>query len=198
MAREARLVTDDAAKGGGPADRARGLGADRERDHPIRHRSRRAARRAAGRALWIVRVAGRTGEADRELRGDGLAQHEASRRLQPAHAVGIRVRPMTGVDRGVVLGRHVGRRHDVLHPHRQAVQRTRPAGPVDPASRLEGALGLEPDEGSKPGLTRLDPLEACAHQRVAGEIAGDKQPPRLACAQLVGTRRPRHARFPYR
>jgi hypothetical protein len=54
-----RLQPDNAAERSGATDRTTGIGAERRRDKPRRHRRTRAARGAAGEVLAVPRVAGR-------------------------------------------------------------------------------------------------------------------------------------------
>ena len=74
-----RAIAEHAAERGGPDGRAGGLGADRERHHEVGDRRGRAARRAAGRAREVVRIAGRAGMQVGEFGGDGLAEQQRRR-----------------------------------------------------------------------------------------------------------------------
>ena len=84
-----RLHADDAAQRRGLADRAAGVGAERERREPGRDRGRRAAARAARHPREVVRVARRAergvlgGAAHRELVEVGLADRDRARVAQP-------------------------------------------------------------------------------------------------------------------
>ena len=86
-----------------------GLGADRERRLPGRHRRRRAGRGAAGRAPGRRRVAGRRRVHEGELGRHGLAEDQRARRLQPRHDEGVLARHPAGVERRAVLGRDAAR-----------------------------------------------------------------------------------------
>ena len=78
------LQSDDAAGGGGNANRSAGIGADGAERHAGRDRDRRSAARSARRSRRIVRIAHRAesrvlaGRAERELVEVGLAdEHRA-------------------------------------------------------------------------------------------------------------------------
>ena len=107
----------------GPDDRAGGLGAVGERDHPVGDRGGRPARGAARRAVEVVRVAGRRRLVGGELGRHRLAEDHRALLAQPGDAVGVARRPVALVDRRAVRGRHVGGVDDVLHADRDPVQR---------------------------------------------------------------------------
>ena len=77
---EARLEPDDAAIGSWPNDRAIGLRPERDGNEARRDRRRRSARRAAGRAREIVRIARGPRDEKRILRRDRLADHDRAGR----------------------------------------------------------------------------------------------------------------------
>ena len=80
-----RLEAVDAAERRRPDHRAVGLAAERERHHADGDGSRRAARRAAGGVLRIVRIAGLAGRVGRELGGHRLAEDDRACRAQHRH-----------------------------------------------------------------------------------------------------------------
>jgi len=119
-----------------------------ERDHPGRHRRRRATRRAAGGPLGVPRVAGgakslRLGEGGQaELRRVGLAKDDDPRRLEAAHQFAI-VGPGDAAQRLRAVARRVAGDggEQVLEQERHACERAigqRSGG--RPASRLIHAV----------------------------------------------------------
>ena len=127
---ERRLEPDDAAGGGGNADRAAGIGADRGERHAGRDADRRSAARSAWRSRRIVRVARRperrvlVGRAERELVQVGLADEHRAGLRRCAIAGASRLRDMA-----VAHARRGGRRRaadveQILDRDRHAVQRS--------------------------------------------------------------------------
>ena len=95
----------------------------------------RAARRAAGRALGIVRIAGLAGMEIGVLRGHGLAHDHGAGRAQPGDRGRVAPRRAAGPQRRAELGRHVAGVEDVLDADRHAVQRARAPCPACGARR---------------------------------------------------------------
>ncbi len=78
---------------------AAGLSAERDRHHVVADRSARAARRTAGRAFGVARIAGRRDGADRgKFYGLGLAEDNRPRCAQHGDTGGIFARPVAPVD----------------------------------------------------------------------------------------------------
>ncbi len=128
----------------GDSHRAAAVGAGRDRHDAARDRGRSAARRAAGRALEIPRIAGR---AEQQILGEcgvaelgrvGLADHDRAGRLQPRDLDRIgrgdvvleRLRPVAVDEADRVLEvldaeRQPGKRADLLAARDLLVERTR-------------------------------------------------------------------------
>ena len=153
----AGLEADDAAERGGPDHRAGGLRAVGDRHHPGRDRGGRAARRAAGRAIGIVRVDGHRRLVGRELGADGLAEDHRALLAQPGDAVRVALGPVPFVDRRAVGGRHVRRVDHVLDADRQPVQRPARRLRVTRARLRERGVGVEVRPRAQLALARLDP-----------------------------------------
>ena len=151
-----RLHADRAGDRGRLADRAAGVGADRERRLERGDRGRRAAAGAAGDAVQVPRVVGRPEGrvlgrgAHGELVHVGLAEDHHAGLAQPAHHRRVVRRPPALED-----PRPAGRRHalggdDVLERQRYAGQRAellaRAAPGVDPSGGVPGAVGVDVQE----------------------------------------------------
>ena len=140
------------------ADRAVGVGAERQRHQRRRHRRRRAARRAAGDARRIVRIAGRAVMAVLGREAEGVLVHveradqhrarrrsaaaPARRRAPPARAVAVDARAGDGRQSGdvvEVLDRegHAGERPGIA-PRRHAPHRPPRASASARSSRHRG------------------------------------------------------------
>ena len=123
-----RLHADRAGDRTGLADRAAGVGADRQGRLVGRHRGRAAAARAAGDAGQVPRVVGRTvgavlgGGAHRELVHVGLAEDRQAGRAEPSHDRGVvRRDPALEDPRPAGRGEPTGGEH-VLDGDRYAVE----------------------------------------------------------------------------
>ncbi len=167
---------DDAAEGGGDADRAAEIGALGERQHAGRDRNRGAARRARRAERAIPGIAGGAEHridgvgAGRKFRRIGLGKQDGAGRLEATHHLGVLVgneifeqwRPEGGSDAGGV--RHVldAEGQAVKRPERLAVH-DRGLGPPRRGSRgLRGEghdrieLGVDPRDRREMGVEHLD------------------------------------------
>ncbi len=172
-----RLEADDAAQRRRLADRAAGVGAERDRREAGRDRDRRAAARSARDAIERPRVArhaerrvlGR--RAHRELVAVGLAEDDRAGRfeaLDGGRGVGRHEALEDPRGRG---RRHVARAEVVLHRHRHAEQRPIGGG---------GVLGVE-RRGPRQHPRRIDVQEGAepAAGRVPAVEPGDARQERL-------------------
>ena len=144
-----RLGADRAGDGRGLADRATGVGADRERRLERRDDRRRAAAGAAGDPLEVPRVVARAvgavlgGGAHRELVHVGLAEDRHPGLAQPGHEGRVVRRHPALQDLRAAGRRQALGRHDVLDGDRHAGQRVQ---------RLAG--GAAPVDARRPGRGR--------------------------------------------
>ena len=118
-----RLEAGDAAKRRRPDHRARGLGAERDRQHAGGDGSARTGRRASRRMGEIVRIARHRRHHGGEFRGHGLADDDAAGAARQRHRGGVSAWLEAGIDRRAVLGREIGGIENVLEPDRQTAQR---------------------------------------------------------------------------
>ena len=86
------------------------------------------------------------------------------------HAGGIRFRHVSLVDRRPVSRRQVPCVDDVLEAHGDTVKRSRYGTRVEHSRLIEGMFGIDHDPRGDIGIARLDPVEAGAHQRFAGDL----------------------------
>jgi hypothetical protein len=134
----ARLEADDAAAGGGDADRAAGVGAERRVREPCRQRRRGAAARAARKPPRSQRIRNRPemlvlrGRAVRELVQVRLAGVRVSRRLQPPHGLRGLARHVLGEQDRAVGRDEPGRVEEVLDRERNPLAGLLRAGEEDP------------------------------------------------------------------
>ena len=169
-----RLETVDAVVVRRIADRTADVAAQLDRGEPGGHRRGRAARRSARGPRRVPRVVGHPVHLVEGLqvtgveRGVGLAEDDRPGRLEPAHRQGIaigHVIPELGCSRG---GDQPLRLPDVLHRHREPMQRRDgdPGGGdgVGGIRRLPGRVRYRaPPPRSAPGSTsRLGPGRAPA------------------------------------
>ena len=167
-----RLEADDAAQRGRLADRAAGVGAERDRRQAGRHRDRRAAARAAGDAVERPRVAGDAERrvlgrrAHRELVAVGLAEDDRAGRLEALDGRRRVGRHEALEDPRGGRRRHVARAEVVLHRHRHAEQRpigrrrvlgVERRGPGQHPRRIDVQEGAEPAAG---GVAAIEPGDA--------------------------------------
>ncbi len=172
-----RLEADDAAERGRLADRAAGVGAERERREPRRDRRGRATARAARHARRVPRVARRTvgrvlgRRAHRELVHVELAERHEAGGLAATHD-GRRVRrPVALEHAGARGGRHPARAQEIL-----VADRARPGG-----------------RSARP--RRCAPRRrACARRRRAGRRAARRRARRCARGRSSRPRRTRRSR----
>ena len=125
-----RLEAEQAAERGRHADRAVGVGAERDRHQPAGHRAARAARRAARHAVRVVRIA--RGAVVHVLAGEVVGvlahveradQHRAGR-LEPRDQRGVgRGGRVLAVDLGAGQRRQAGHVEQVLDRERHAGER---------------------------------------------------------------------------
>ena len=172
-----RLEADDAAERARLADRAAGVGAERDRRQAGRHRDRGAAARPARDAIQRPRIArhaerrvlGR--RAHRELVAVGLAEDDRAGRFQALDGRRGEGRHEALEDPRGGGGRHVARAEVVLHRHRHAEQR--PIGG-------RGVLGVE-RRRPRQHPRRIDVQEGAepAAGRVAAIEPGDARQERL-------------------
>ena len=160
LARDAavgRLDPDGAGQRAGLADRAAGVGADRQRRQPGRDGGGGPAAGAAGRPVGVPGVAGRAvrrvlgGRAHRELVEVGLAEDRHVGLAQPGdHGGVVRRHPALEDPRAARRGLAHGAQQ-VLHGDRHAGQVAEPlaggAAPVDVGRGRQGALGVDVQEG---------------------------------------------------
>jgi hypothetical protein len=124
-----RLQPRDAADRRRAADRAAGIGADRGRHEPRRHRRAGAARRAARQMAGVPRVERRrprqipAGAAQREFPGRELAHHDAAGRFQPGDDLGVGGGDMILAQLGMAGGQNALGLDDVLEGIRNTVHR---------------------------------------------------------------------------
>ena len=140
----ARFEAGDAAIGGGAADRARRVAADRERGEPGGERRSGTARGAGGDALGVPGVAGAAVQvpgrgAEGELVGVDLAEEDGTGGRETGRDGGVRFRHPVRQDVGAGGGADAVGLHDVLEAEGDAVQRPAPAPGRDLAI---GGLGL--------------------------------------------------------
>ena len=130
-----RLGADRAGDGRGLADRATGVGADRQRGLERRDDRRRAAAGPAGDPVEVPRVAARAvgavlgGGAHRELVHVGLAEDRHPGLAQPGHQGRVVRRHPALQDLRAAGRRQALRRHDVLDGDRHAGEPVRATPP---------------------------------------------------------------------
>jgi hypothetical protein len=103
----------------------------------------------------------------RELGGDRLAEQDAARFAAQRDARRIGSRPMAGVDRRSVLGRHVGGVDDVLYRERHADERARTIRAVAGASFRDGLIGIDVLPGLDVLVPFSDAIQACTRDVLA-------------------------------
>ena len=121
------------------------------------------------------------GMAQREFRGDRLAQHDGAGLARQRHACRVGGRPVTGMNRRAVARRHVVGVDDVLHAEGQPVERSsRSRLARSRAARFrERALRIEKGKRAHDRIALGDALEAGARQRLGGKAARRPSPPAL-------------------
>ena len=192
-----RLVADDAGDGRGLADRAAGVGANRQRGLVGGDGCAGATAGAAGDPAQVPRVVGREvgrvlgGRAHRELVHVGLAEHDDAGRLDPAADRRVPRRYPALQDLRAGGGRDAFGDYDVLHGQRNAGQRTQflavgPA-PVHRSGGRERALAVDVQERLDVGVHRLDPVEVGLRDLHGADLARGDQ------GAEVGRRSPDHA-----
>ena len=143
-----RLHPDDPAQRRRLADRAAGVGADRERRVEGRHRRRRAAAAAARHAVERPRVGRRAvgrvlgGRAHRELVHVGLAEDHRARLAQPLGDVGVVRGDVALEDPRARRALAAGDRHEVLERDRDPEQRMEPVERVGRVRASGGESGV--------------------------------------------------------
>ena len=188
------LEPDHAAIRGGPQSRALGLRAERNRQHAGAHGRRRTARRAAGRALCIVRISCGAGPAARELCRHRLADDNGASIPQRLHARRVVARLPAGEQRAAHLRRHVAGIHDVLDTHRTAVHhRQGTACPIALSRKISrGARGIEiqRDERFHLGLACGQRFQALFEELPRRALAGHEFRDRARKADQLRHRNP--------
>ncbi len=161
------------------ADRAAAVGAVRERQHAGGDRRRGAARRAAGRARRVPRVAARAvqlGLGDAVIPNSGvfdLAEHDEAGVLHPPHDRRVVRRDVVGERARRERRAHAGRLRQVLDQHRHARER--------PGRRRAIARACSKTVGDKEvqlGVRRLDPRD-----RRSTSSRGETSPARTCAAR---------------
>ncbi len=152
-----RLHTHGAGDGAGLADRATGVGAERQRRLERGDRGRGAAAGTAGDALEVPRVVRGAvggvlgGGAHRELVHVGLAQDRQARSLQARHDRGVVRRDPALEDLRAAGGRQAGGGQHVLDRDRDPVERggggAGGAAGVGLGGRGQRALGVDVEVG---------------------------------------------------
>ena len=159
---ERRLQADDAVERRGNAPRARGVGAERERDEPRADRGRRARARSAGNEIGPQRVArnaiGRAhaDEAGGELIEVGLADDDGARPLEPLDDEGRALRPIG--EGGTRRGRRQAGDVDIVFDREgNALERLalRPRGHERLGGGERFGLGPQRDEQRRIGVTAI-------------------------------------------
>ena len=163
------------------ADRATDIAAGLERRHAGRERRRRAAGRAAGRALQVPRIVGRAVDLVVALE---VLQVRGHVRLAEDHRAGVeQTVDHDGVRRSDIvpeLGQAPGRGPagdvvGVLDRHRQAVQRTpilaAPKRLVGRARARPRPLDVEMDDGVEGAVEPLDARQIVLQQLQATDLA---------------------------
>ena len=181
-----RLVADDAAERCGPKHRTAGLRAEGDMDHAVGDGGSGAARRTAGRACGIVRVARDVRRQAGELAGDGLAEDHRAGSAHERDAGRIRRRAVVAIDRRAHIGRHVVRVEDVLHADGETVERASNFRAVAIARLTEGQFGIEKGPGLHRVLARGDAIETRARDGFGGERALANAADDLAGGEFVG------------
>ena len=183
-ASERGLVAIDVAPRGRDADRAARIGAFGERQQTVGDRRCAAARRAAGVARHVERIAGR---AEQVVVGDtakphrrrvGLADEDGAAALDAfgEHAVERRDVVLEGAH--AAIGRRPARLEveEVLDRRRNAVQRrqlgTAHHGLFGLACRRKRAVEVGEDQRVEAGVAVLDPRDGRVHQLYRRELAG--------------------------
>ncbi len=203
-----RLHADRAGDRARLADRAAGVGADRQRCLVRRDRGRAAAAGAARDAAEVPRVVGRAvgavlgGGAHRELVHVGLAEDRQAGRAQPGDDRGVvRRHPALEDPRPAGRGQPTGGEH-VLDRDRYAVQRARrrPGGAALVGRRgvAERSLGVDLQEGVHGAVDLGDPVEVGLGDLDAGRLARRQRVGDLGGGAPVGalTARPRGSSAP--
>ena len=156
-----RIGAAEARRPDGGAPRVR---AERHRQHPRRNRGGGAARRSAGRAARVERIARPRRIAAAEAHCDGLADQDRAAQSQGADAGCIGHRLMAFEQLAAELGRHVVGLDQVLDADWHAIDHAeRPAGLVSRAGFICGlARPAQIKEGERHhlGLKRLDAFDA--------------------------------------
>ena len=182
-----RLQPEQAAQRGRHADRAVGVGTQRQRHFARRHRRTRAARRAAGHARRVARIAARpivgvlAGEVVGVLAHVETAHEDRTGRLELAHQRAV-ARGYRSIDVDLRAGsrRQALYVEQVLDREGHAGQRTAMGAGVDLGGALAGARSHDVGEGVDRGLAGLDAgqrrlddgggLDLAAHHG-AGDVA---------------------------
>ena len=187
----ARLEARNPAKGGGEADRSGSVAADRKGGQRRRDRRRRTARRTAGDAAQIVRVAGIRvdvlgGGAEREFMGVDLAEQYRPDGSKPRLHRRVRRRHPIRQDMRTGGRPNSGRLYDVLEAIRHAVQQTPPRSrgdlPIRRRRRPQRAIGGDRNKGFEARVQRRDAVEKGAGKTRRGDFAGADAP-----AEIDGT-----------
>ena len=177
------LETVDPAVRRRPDDRAVGLSADCERNHPGRYRGGRAARGAAWRALHIVRIPGLSRSINRELGRDGLAEDDRPRLTQQGNRPRVFGWPPSRMQHGAVLCRHIVSVEDVFDPNRNTVQRTERLAVtlclIGSACLLQCVVAVEVGPCLHARLKLLDPFETRTNELLARDSAVPNERRRL-------------------
>ena len=162
-----RLQPDHAAVAGRIADRAAGVGADRDRHHAGGERDARARRRAS---RMVVGIPGMPRIRERQFLGRPaeckfvqrlLAQHDRAGAAQARDHGGIFARDVVEQNLGVAGGRQPGNVDIVLEAVWHAVQRTERASVGDVllglAGGIERGFRVHADERTDPRIVGFDP-----------------------------------------
>src|SRR6185437_3564864 len=166
---ERRLVAGDAAERRRARDRSRGLRAERERDHAIGDRRRRAARRSAWRARRIVRIARLAWPEARELGRHRLAEHDRAGSARRRNAGGVPVRTAAAIDRRAESGRHVEGVEEVLHRDRHPEERAGRRRTIGFLRLRKRLLAREVLPRSDLALTKVDARKARTDERLGSQ-----------------------------
>ncbi len=176
-----RLEPDDAAIGGGAADRTAGVRPHRAGAQAGGDRRGRAARRAGRIVRGVPRIARRLeGEreirpADREFMRLLLAEQNRTGPAQPRPGLGILVRHMVEIAPRACRGADAAGLVDVLEADRNAVQRAARGPGGEPACGGEGLLAQHQHIAVQFDVEGRNPIEISLGQRNRRQLArGDR------------------------
>jgi hypothetical protein len=189
-----RLEPDDAAQCRRAPDRSAGVRSEGTHGEAGRQRRARAARRPAGDVLKVPRIARRQepvpGELDAEgeLVGDELAQHDHARLGEPRHARRIVVGNPVGEERRAAGGQDAPRRVEVLVRDGNPGERPGTAGAYGGLGRARAGVRLlsgDRDVAIEGLVEALDAGEMCRRHIHWRQLAPPISPPQLGDAEIA-------------